>query len=43
MKDLKIAKMLATDNESAYVNVGGYPMIAYFGPNLEFGAAPKIF
>jgi len=42
VKGLKIAKMLATDNESAYINTAGYPTIAIYGENLSFGVAPKI-
>lgn len=39
---LKIAKMLATDNETKYFNVSGYPAIALYSADLEFGDSPKV-
>jgi len=39
---LKIAKMLATDNESAYIHPSGYPTIAFYSHDLPFGNPPKL-
>lgn len=42
VEGLRFAKMLATDNESAFVYAKGYPTIALFPENLPFGAKPTI-
>lgn len=39
---LKIAKMLATDNESAYIHPSGYPTIAFYAHDLPFGNPPTL-
>lgn len=38
---LKFAKMLATDNETKYFGVSGYPAIALYSADLAFGEPPK--
>jgi protein disulfide-isomerase A1 len=42
VEGLKFAKMLATDNETAFIHPKGYPTIALFSENLAFGAKPTI-
>lgn len=41
VEGLKFAKMLATDNETAYIHPRGYPTIAFYSENLAFGSKPS--
>ena len=40
---LKIAKMLATENETAVVSATGYPTIVVYGEDLPFGTTPTKY